>query len=54
MKVLVAYMSRTGNTKKVAEAIYDGIDDNMKRLHNAQTDDAPHRRQFEDRILSPV
>jgi flavodoxin len=23
MKVLVAYMSRTGNTKKVAEAIYD-------------------------------
>jgi flavodoxin len=25
MKVLVAYMSRTGNTKKVAEAIYDVI-----------------------------
>jgi flavodoxin len=25
MKVLVAYMSRTGNTKKVAEAIYDEI-----------------------------
>lgn len=25
MKVLVAYMSRTGNTKKVAEAIYDAI-----------------------------
>lgn len=25
MKVLVAYMSRTGNTKKVADAIYDAI-----------------------------
>ncbi|MGB8780087.1 MAG: flavodoxin family protein [Candidatus Bathyarchaeia archaeon] len=25
MKVLVAYMPRTGNTKKVAEAIYDAI-----------------------------
>jgi len=25
VKVLVAYMSRTGNTKKVAEAIYDAI-----------------------------
>jgi flavodoxin len=25
MKVLVAYMSRTGNTKKIAEAIYDAI-----------------------------
>ncbi|MDD1768299.1 MAG: flavodoxin family protein [Methanomassiliicoccales archaeon] len=25
MKVLVAYMSQTGNTKKVAEAIYDEI-----------------------------
>ena len=25
MKVLVAYMSRTGNTKKVAEAIYGAI-----------------------------
>lgn len=25
MKVLVAYMSQTGNTKKVAEAIYDTI-----------------------------
>jgi flavodoxin len=25
MKVLVAYMSRTGNTKKIAEAIYDTI-----------------------------
>jgi flavodoxin len=25
MKVLVAYMSRTGNTKKIAEAIYDVI-----------------------------
>ena len=26
MKVLVTYMSSTGNTKKVAEAIYSGID----------------------------
>jgi flavodoxin len=26
MKVLVAYMSKTGNTKKVAEAIFEGID----------------------------
>ncbi len=26
MKVLVAYMSQTNNTKKVAEAIYGGID----------------------------
>lgn len=26
MKVLVAYMSQTGNTKKVAEAIYDAVD----------------------------
>lgn len=25
MKVLVAYMSQTGNTKKIAEAIYDAI-----------------------------
>ncbi len=27
MKVLVAYMSKTGNTKKVAEAIFGGITD---------------------------
>ena len=25
MKVLIAYMSQTGNTKKIAEAIYDAI-----------------------------
>jgi flavodoxin len=25
VKVLIAYMSQTGNTKKVAEAIYDAI-----------------------------
>lgn len=30
MKVLVAYMSQTGNTKKVAEAIYEGIDDDKE------------------------
>ncbi len=27
MKILVAYMSKTGNTKKVAEAIFEGIND---------------------------
>ena len=27
MRVLVAYMSKTGNTKKVAEAIFEGISD---------------------------
>jgi flavodoxin len=27
MKVLVTYLSKTGNTKKVAEAIFDGISD---------------------------
>ncbi len=27
MRVLVAYMSKTGNTKKVAEAIFEGIND---------------------------
>lgn len=27
MKVLVAYLSKTGNTKKVAEAIFEGIND---------------------------
>ncbi len=34
MKVLVAYMSKTGNTKKVAEAIYDEITDEkeIKRI----------------------
>jgi len=26
MKVIVAYMSKTGNTRKVAEAIFEGID----------------------------
>ncbi len=26
MKVLVAYMSKTGNTKKIAQAIFEGID----------------------------
>ena len=34
MKILVAYMSQTGNTKKVAQAIYDEItgDKDMKDL----------------------
>ncbi len=26
MRVLVAYMSKTGNTRKVAEAIYEALD----------------------------
>ena len=30
MKVLVAYMSKTGNTRKVAEAIYDEITDDKE------------------------
>ncbi|AEH60096.1 flavodoxin/nitric oxide synthase [Methanosalsum zhilinae DSM 4017] len=30
MKVLVTYVSQTGNTKKVAEAIYDGIDEDKQ------------------------
>ncbi len=32
MRVLVAYTSRTGNTKKVAEAIYDEIGEEEKAL----------------------
>jgi flavodoxin len=32
MRLLVAYTSRTGNTKKVAEAIYDEIDEEEKAL----------------------
>ena len=38
MKVLVAYMSKTGNTKKVAEAIYDEIagDKELKRVENVK------------------
>jgi flavodoxin len=36
MKVLVAYMSRTGNTKKVAEAIYSAIPEpkEIKRIED--------------------
>lgn len=35
MKVLVAYMSQTGNTKEVAEAIFDEIkcEKEIKRLN---------------------
>lgn len=38
MKVLVAYMSKTGNTKKVAEAIYDEItaEKELKRIEDVQ------------------
>jgi flavodoxin len=39
MKVLVAYMSRTGNTKKVAEAIYDAIPEpkEIKRVEDVES-----------------
>ncbi|MFP4654372.1 MAG: flavodoxin family protein [Methanohalobium sp.] len=30
MKVLVTYMTQTGNTKKIADAIYDTIDDDKE------------------------
>jgi flavodoxin len=38
MRVLVAYMSSTGNTKKVAEAIYDEIagEKELKRIEEVQ------------------
>ncbi|HOD70354.1 MAG TPA: flavodoxin family protein, partial [Deltaproteobacteria bacterium] len=32
MKILVAYYTKTGNTKKVAEAIYEALDKNDKTL----------------------
>ena len=43
MKVLVAYMSKTGNTKKVAEAIYHEIsqDKELKRIEEV-TDIGPY------------
>ncbi len=39
MKILVAYMSQTGNTKKVAEAIYGEIteDKEIKELKDAES-----------------
>ena len=39
MKVLVAYMSQTGNTKKVAQAIFDEIDDQkeIKRIEEVDS-----------------
>jgi flavodoxin len=39
VKVLVAYMSRTGNTKKVAEAIYDAIPQpkEIKRVEDVES-----------------
>jgi flavodoxin len=36
MKVLVAYYSDTGNTKKVADAIYDAINESEKEICLAQ------------------
>jgi flavodoxin len=42
MKTLVAYMSQTGNTKKVAEAIYEAIseDKEIKELGDVENLDA--------------
>lgn len=39
MKVLVAYMSKTGNTKKVAEAIFEEIGDDkeLKRIDEVES-----------------
>lgn len=47
MKVLVAYMSSTGNTKKVAEAIYGEIvgDKEIKRIEDVQ-DIGPYDLSF--------
>jgi flavodoxin len=39
MKVLVAYMSKTGNTKKVAEAIYGALDCEKEIVPIDQVDD---------------
>jgi flavodoxin len=38
VKILVAYMSKTGNTKKVAEAIFDGIGDQKEIKPIAEVD----------------
>jgi flavodoxin len=39
VKVVVAYVSRTGNTKKVAESIYEGIDGEKEILRTEEIDD---------------
>lgn len=39
MKVVVAYMSRTGNTKKVAESIYEEIGGEKEILRAEEIDD---------------
>lgn len=36
MKVLIAYHSETGNTEKVAKAIYDSIEQSEKRISQAE------------------
>lgn len=40
MKQLITYHSDTGNTKKLAQAIYDSIDDSKTMLPFDQVDDA--------------
>lgn len=44
MKTLVAYFSRTGNTKKIAEAIYDTLegDKEIKKIDECQDLDEYH------------
>ena len=39
MKILVAYLSKTGNTKKVAEAIFDEITDEkeLKKIEDVDS-----------------
>jgi flavodoxin len=45
MKVLVAHYSETGNTEKVAQAIYDGLGFVEKKL--ASIKDAPRAAQYD-------
>ena len=39
MKVLVTYFSETGNTKKLAQAIYEGIEHSEKEIRSVQEAD---------------
>ena len=45
MKVLVAYYSQSGNTEKVAKAIYDGLGFVEKDL--ASINDKPRSRKYD-------
>ena len=45
MKVLVAYYSESGNTEKVARAIYEGLGFVEKKL--ASIKDTPRSAQFD-------